>query len=51
MDERVREARDAWAAQDWQRSATLYEQLAVQAPDDPRAGSITGTWTDLHIAT
>jgi hypothetical protein len=28
MDELVRAARDAWAAQDWQRSATLYEQLA-----------------------
>jgi hypothetical protein len=47
MDELVREARDAWAAQDWERSAVLYERLAVQAPDDPRIGD---WWYDAALA-
>jgi hypothetical protein len=47
MDELVREARDAWAAQDWERSATLYERPAVQAPDDPRVGD---WWYDAALA-
>jgi hypothetical protein len=47
MDELVREARDAWAAQEWERSAALYEQLAAQAPDDPRVGD---WWYDAALA-
>nr|BFE59899.1 hypothetical protein GCM10020063_044250 [Dactylosporangium thailandense] len=47
MDELVREARDAWSAQDWERSAALYEQLARQAPDDPRVGD---WWYDAALA-
>jgi hypothetical protein len=40
-------AREAWDEQDWVRSASLYEQLATQAPDDPRAGS---WWYDAALA-
>jgi hypothetical protein len=47
MEELVREARDAWAAQDWELSAALYEQLAVQAPGDPRVGD---WWYDAALA-
>jgi hypothetical protein len=47
MDELVRQAHEAWAAQDWERSARLYEQLAVQAPDDPRVGD---WWYDAALA-
>ncbi|WP_433618295.1 tetratricopeptide repeat protein [Dactylosporangium sp. CA-139114] len=47
MDELVREARDAWSAQDWERSAALYERLALQAPEDPRVGD---WWYDAALA-
>ncbi|GAA2623166.1 hypothetical protein GCM10010399_63010 [Dactylosporangium fulvum] len=47
MEEQVRQAVAAWNAQDWERSAVLYEQLATQTPDDPRAG---GWWYDAALA-
>jgi hypothetical protein len=47
MDELVREAREAWAAEDWERSATLYERLAVQAPDHSQVGD---WWYDAALA-
>lgn len=47
MEDQVRQARDAWNAQAWARSAALYEQLAIQAPDDPRIGD---WWYDAALA-
>ena len=43
----VRQAREAWDARDWVRSATLYEQLAQQAPDDTR---VAAWWYDAALA-
>jgi hypothetical protein len=45
--EDVRLAREAWAAQDWPRAATLYERLATDSPDDPRTGA---WWYDAALA-
>jgi hypothetical protein len=48
MDEQqVGAAPAAWEAQDWPRSAALYERLATEAPDDPRAGD---WWYDAALA-
>jgi hypothetical protein len=47
VEELVQQARAAWNAQDWVRAAALHEQLARQAPDDPRTG---GWWYDAALA-
>jgi len=47
VDELVRQAREAWDAQDWVRSAALYEELATRAPEDPRVES---WWYDAALA-
>jgi hypothetical protein len=47
VEDVVQQARAAWDAQDWVRSAELYELLATQAPDDPRVGN---WWYDAALA-
>lgn len=47
LERLVRQARDAWEAHDWVGSATLYEQLAQQAPEDPR---VAHWWYDAALA-
>jgi hypothetical protein len=47
MEELVRQAQAAWQEQDWNRSAALYEQLAVEAPTDARVGN---WWYDAALA-
>jgi hypothetical protein len=43
----VEAAAAAWQAQDWTVAARLYEQLATQAPDDPR---VAAWWYDAALA-
>ncbi|GHJ44237.1 hypothetical protein Cs7R123_15790 [Catellatospora sp. TT07R-123] len=47
MEDLVEQARAAWRAEDWARSAELYEQLATLAPGDPRIGD---WWYDAALA-
>ncbi|MBB5874452.1 hypothetical protein F4553_007886 [Allocatelliglobosispora scoriae] len=47
MEELVEQARVAWEAQDWMRSAALYQRLAIEAPNDRRVGD---WWYDAALA-
>jgi hypothetical protein len=47
VEELVRRARAAWRAEAWADAALLYEQVATQAPDDPRIGH---WWYDAALA-
>jgi hypothetical protein len=47
LEKLLEQARGAWHAQDWLRSAALYEQLATEASDDPRIGE---WWYDAALA-